>query len=309
MDNLCAVERSLWWYGIPMKTLLLTASPAGVRTSPQRAKPSTAARHLSYWESSDDRNPDPQKEEPTPSANDPGSWRYRAGNGAYKVSVFASVLVSACAHGIVFFAFNEPALEAVSVDEVETLEVVFLEMPPLEELDEPEEVFDGDAPQEEIDPGAYVPMQADIPTFNTDAAFVQQMDMKSLLPPPEFDTAVLSVPKRIAHTRVDASKMKNVFNLADLDRIPEPIFQPAPVFPHRLKHEVQYAEVLVEFIVDEKGKVPWAKVVDSSHRGFENAAILGVSRWQFRAGMKNGKRVNTRMQVPLRFRINGEQTD
>ena len=305
MDNPCAVSLGAGCYSLPMKTLLLTASPAGVRTSPKRAKPSTAAPHLSNRESPADRNPDHQNKEPTPSANAPGAWRYRAGKGAPKVPVLA-LLIAGSIHGIALFGFNDPEVAPDTAADVMELEVVFMEMPPLEDLDEPEEVYDGDSVQEEIDPGQYVPMQADIPTFNTDAAFVQQMDMKSLLPPPEFDSAVLSIPKRISHTRVAPSTLKNVFNLADLDRIPEPIFQPAPIFPRHLKHEVTVAEVLVEFIVDAQGKVVWAKIVSASHSGFEDAAILGVSRWQFRAGMKNGKRVNTRMQVPLRFRVNGD---
>jgi|GEM_PF-5469625 len=176
-----------------MKTLLLTASPAAVRTSPLRAKPSTAARHLSHRESSHGRNSDPQDEAPLPRAEDPGSWRYRAGKGAPKVPVWA-LIVAARIHRSALFGFNDPKVAEVVDDGLFELEDVFLEMPPLEELDEPEEIFDGDAVKEEIDPGQYVPMQADIPTFNTEAVFVQQMDMKSLLPAPEFDSTVLSIP-------------------------------------------------------------------------------------------------------------------
>jgi protein TonB len=66
---------------------------------------------------------------------------------------------------------------------------------------------------------------------------------------------------------------------------------------------VKYAEVVVDFIVDNKGKVSWAVVRSSTHEGFEDAAILGVSRWQFKPGKKKGRAVNTRMRVPLRFRI------
>jgi len=266
-----------------------------------RAKPSTAARHLCHRESSHGCNSDAS----LPRAEDPGSWRYRAGKGAPKVPVLA-LIVATSIHSIALFGFNDPKVAEVVDDGLLELEVVFLEMPPMEELDEPEEIFDGDAVKEEIDPGQYVPMQADIPTFNTEAVFVQQMDMKSLLPAPEFDSAVLSIPKRISHSRVPPSTLKNVFNLADLDRIPEPIFQPAPGFPRHLTHEVMLAEVLVEFIVDAKGKVVWDKVVSATHHGFEDAAILGVSRWQFRAGMKNGKRVITRRQVPRRFRVDGD---
>jgi TonB family protein len=291
-----------------MKTMLLPASPAVLSASPSRAKPTAARRSLNYWEqfledepaSSLARSPGPRA-----AVENPGSWRYSTQKRSPLMLVLA-VIITATVHGVVLFGFNRKEVVVEVRTDVESREVVFMEMPPLEELDEPEEVFDGDAPNEEIDPGQYVPMQADIPTFQTEAAFVQLVDYQSLLPKPDYDSAVLSIPKRISHSRIDQSKMKDLFNLADLDRVPEAVFQPAPVFPFRLKQVVQYAEVLVEFIVDSKGKVAWATVVDSTHRGFEDTAIVGVSRWQFRPGMKDGKRVNTRMRVPIRFRINGE---
>jgi len=40
-------------------------------------------------------------------------------------------------------------------------------------------------------------------------------------------------------------------------------------------------------------------VVESSYNGFEDAALSGVARWRFRAGMRGGRRVNTRMSVPI----------
>lgn len=207
-------------------------------------------------------------------------------------------------HLLVLYGFNHQP-EAVASSSVEDdLRVVFLDMPPVPELEEPEKVFDADAPAEELDPGAYVPMQADIPTFSADAVFTQQMDYQSLLPKPDFDAAkVVTIPTNVGRGRIDPSKIKDVFNLADLDRIPEPIFQPPPVFPAQLKNDVSEARVVVEFIVDPDGKVVWAKMIETTHHGFEDAAILGVSRWQFRAGMKNGKRVSTRMRVPLMFRV------
>jgi periplasmic protein TonB len=75
------------------------------------------------------------------------------------------------------------------------------------------------------------------------------------------------------------------------------------VFPRNLKNEVSRATVTVEFIVDPTGKVTFAKVTDASYPGFDDAAIVGVMRWQFRPGMKGGKRVSTRMIVPLIFRV------
>lgn len=104
-------------------------------------------------------------------------------------------------------------------------------------------------------------------------------------------------------TFMEMPPIKDLFNLEDLDEEPTPLLQRPPEFRYKYKHTVKYAEVVVDFIVDNKGKVSWAVVRSSTHEGFEDAAILGVSRWQFKPGKKKGRAVNTRMRVPLRFRI------
>ena len=214
------------------------------------------------------------------------------------------LVISATAHALVMFAFNEPEVIVEPTNEVMELEITFMEMPPIEELPDPDEVFEDNGPQEEIDPGAYVPMQADVPSFNTDAVFQQKLDMASLLPKPDFDSAkVLSIPPRISRSPINPAKMKDLFNLADLDSEPTPLLQRPPAFPYELRKVVSYAEVVVDFIVDKDGRVPWAKVKSATHSGFEDAAVLGVSRWQFKPGTKAGRPVNTRMRVPLRFRV------
>ena len=79
--------------------------------------------------------------------------------------------------------------------------------------------------------------------------------------------------------------------------------QPPPVFPTSLKHDYDFGKVTVQFIVDTQGRVVGPVVVDSTFMGFNDAATSGVSKWKFRPGMKSGKRVNTRMQVPIIFKI------
>jgi len=34
--------------------------------------------------------------------------------------------------------------------------------------------------------------------------------------------------------------------------------------------------------------------------------MAGVSRWRFRPGMRGGRRVNTRMSVPIIFRVSDD---
>lgn len=207
-------------------------------------------------------------------------------------------------HAYVLLAFNDPPPVLEEVAASTEIEVHFMEMPPIEDLDEPEEIFEDGTEVEELNEAAYVPSQADIPSFNADAVFEQKLDFQSLLPKPDFDSAkVVSIPPRISRTQMDPTKMKDLFNLADLDRAPTPLLQTPPKFPYELKKVVNFAEVVVDFIVDKNGKIPWAKVTSATYPGFEDAAVLGVSRWQFKPGTKNGKAVNTRMRVPLHFRV------
>lgn len=232
----------------------------------------------------------------------PGALHYRRGGGRAGFP-FIPLLIAAGIHAFALLGFNTkhapPAKEAVEVVQID-----FGPPPPLEDLEEPElSPNDGDA--SELPEGSYVPMLADLPSIDVSSSdFVQKMDVSSLQPKPDLNSAkVVTIPKGARQGGVIGAGLKNVFNIADLDRVPEPVYQPAPVFPPNLKRDVSSAKVVVEFIVGTDGKVLEARVVDTTHRGFEDAAVAGVSRWQFRPGMKNGKRVNTRMRVPLLFRV------
>lgn len=283
-----------------MTTQPLTVSPAVVRVNPRQtsvdsirsSQTESSPRSLSLDESS------------SGGSSQKPDWHYNPSEKPTRLTFVVGLLLSGGLHAYALFGFNDEAPILEEVDETAEFEITFMEMPPIEELDEPEDIFDASNDQEEVDPGQYVPMQADVPVFNSDAVFVQQLDLKSLLPRPDFETGeVLTIPPKIAHSRVQPSQMKDLFNLEDLDQQPTALLQQPPVFPREFRNLVSYAEVVVDFIVNDKGRVPWAKVRSSTHAGFEAAAILGVSRWQFRPGMKKGRPVNTRMRVPLRFRM------
>lgn len=214
-----------------------------------------------------------------------------------------AIVVAGGVHAFGLLGFNHEKVEETVVME-ETYEEVLLVMPKIEDLEEEPEVFENDGPNEEVEAASYVPMLTDVPSATIDTAFVQKMDFSTLAPKPDIDTAkVITIPRGPRTGGVRPDSMKDIFNLADLDRVPEPVFQPPPVFPRNLKSEVSKASVTVEFIVGPEGKVTYARVVEASYPGFEDAAIMGVMRWQFRPGMKGGKRVSTRMLVPLIFRI------
>jgi protein TonB len=148
-------------------------------------------------------------------------------------------------------------------------------------------------------------MQADVPQLARPTDFVQQLNFASLLEQPDFSKlSIYVVPENIQSSgRNLAEQFGRIFNLNDLDRVPEPVLQPAPAFPVALRREVDTARVVVEFIVDVHGQVLHPVVIESTHVGFEDPALRGVGRWKFRAGVKAGRKVNTRMRVPILFRL------
>jgi protein TonB len=151
-------------------------------------------------------------------------------------------------------------------------------------------------------------MQSDVPQLVKPSDFVQQLNFASLIEPPDFSKMnIYAVPE---HIRSSGSKLAEqfgkIFNLSDLDRVPEPVLQPAPIFPVAMRRDALSARVAVEFIVDVNGRVLDPVVIESSHHGFDDAALAGVSRWKFRAGIKSGRKVNTRMRVPIVFKIDDD---
>jgi len=95
-----------------------------------------------------------------------------------------------------------------------------------------------------------------------------------------------------------------LIGLGELDNTPRTRVQTPPSYPFSLKALGVNGEVLVEFVVDESGRVINPRVVRSSHPDFEGPTLAAVSRWRFEPGMKNGKRVRFRMSVPVKFNLN-----
>lgn len=213
-----------------------------------------------------------------------------------------AIALSLGIHVGLFFGMGRPKPKVVRPVESNLISLTFV-MPQLKELEEPEA-----APSEEAaikpDLGLPTPMQADLPQIPLPTDFVQQLDFSSLIEKPDLSMAkVWTIPENIRRGSKPSEGMGNIFNLADLDRVPQPIVQPAPTFPVALRREVSKATVVVEFIVDIQGRVSNAFMVESTHPGFDEAAVTGVQKWRFRAGVRGGMKVNTRMRVPIIFKI------
>jgi protein TonB len=90
----------------------------------------------------------------------------------------------------------------------------------------------------------------------------------------------------------------------NLDNPPRTRLQTAPMFPFEAKRNGTPGEVVVEFVVNEQGRVLDPKVVRSSHAMFEEPTLRAVAKWQFEPGRQHGRIVSFRMVVPVVFSLN-----
>jgi TonB family protein len=96
-----------------------------------------------------------------------------------------------------------------------------------------------------------------------------------------------------------------VLSASNADRIPVVIKQEAPVYPFSLRLTGNRGEVVVDFVIDPQGNVVMADVSKSSHPDFEAPAVEAVLKWKFKPGLKNGRPVYVRMEVPILFQLTG----
>jgi protein TonB len=61
--------------------------------------------------------------------------------------------------------------------------------------------------------------------------------------------------------------------------------------------------VLLRFVVDEHGVVESVQTVRADNADFSPAAEEALRQWKFKPGMKNGRRVATRMEMPMNFSV------
>ena len=101
----------------------------------------------------------------------------------------------------------------------------------------------------------------------------------------------------------DSSKFKEFVDFAKLDKKPQARSQPGPRYPFELKRQGISGECTVQFFVDENGVVSDPVVVSASHEEFKKPCLDAVMQWRFSPGMKNGRKVATRMQQQFPFRV------
>lgn len=93
------------------------------------------------------------------------------------------------------------------------------------------------------------------------------------------------------------------FDVADLEKRPQPVSQTAPAYPAELRKAKVEGVVTLVFVLDETGRVEEPRVENSSRPEFEKPALDAIRKWRFSPGMKDGQPVRTYIRVPMRFRV------
>lgn len=92
------------------------------------------------------------------------------------------------------------------------------------------------------------------------------------------------------------------YTMRDVDVKPR-VLQPqvAPVTPPALKLYGVSGDVLMAFIVDEKGVPEQTQAISATHAGFVDAAKKAIEQWRFEPATRGGAPVKCVVHAPVRF--------
>lgn len=98
-----------------------------------------------------------------------------------------------------------------------------------------------------------------------------------------------------------------VVRSADLDRVPRVRSQVAPGCFFETNRMSGVETVMVEFVVDERGRVLNSRVKQSTNPVLNGPALRAVAQWTFEPGRRNGRVVRFKMAVPIVFSANDSE--
>ncbi len=80
-------------------------------------------------------------------------------------------------------------------------------------------------------------------------------------------------------------------------------------YPEKAQKKGQSGRVIVKFVVDKKGKITQVEAIRGDDKALMKEAVRavkGMPRWT--PAMKDGKPVNSRLNLPVMFRLNNART-
>lgn len=222
------------------------------------------------------------------------------------------VVIACSVHALLMFGFKKPDVKPptkAAVDEADRSD--YIVMPLVKEEDDPEPVSSTEKPAggKRAEPA---PMTIDRPSETISPIDILMEWKKSELTNVKVETNI--IPKGPGSPDGDPNAPEYgpgspdgkpiVFPPTALDNTPRTRVQNPPVYPFSLKASGISGEVVVEFVVDERGRVTHPRILRSTHPDFESATLSAVSKWRFEPGTRKMKPVSFRMIVPVKFNLN-----
>ncbi|ATC65619.1 hypothetical protein CMV30_17640 [Nibricoccus aquaticus] len=220
------------------------------------------------------------------------------------------VVIACSAHALLMFGFTKPSVNPPikpPVDEHDGWVPVII---PAEEIEKPE-------PVASLEKQAGGKLAAPMPLTPDKAADkISPDDLLMVLTESDplrvkVDTNIISPGPGSPNGDPDAREYgpgtpdgKIIFAPTALDNTPRTRVQNPPSYPFSLKSSGVSGEVLVEFVVDEHGRVINPRVLRSTHADFEAPTLSAVSKWRFEPGTRNMAPVRFKMVVPVKFSLN-----
>lgn len=126
--------------------------------------------------------------------------------------------------------------------------------------------------------------------------------MPALASQPETKPVPASIPATAPQQKATAALPEPVplFQLSDLPRF---VHRSMPDYPPAMRSIGREGEVRLEVLLDSGGKVLTVTVLQSAGTEFDQAAIAAITASTFAPGQVNGRRVVTRMRIPVSFRL------
>ncbi|MBK8475066.1 MAG: TonB family protein [Opitutaceae bacterium] len=224
----------------------------------------------------------------------------------HKTSFFAGIAGSAVLHATVLFAFNTPRVpppsEALPTD-LGGLPEGWAEVVVEEEPVKPEPTLEEGKREENTETAGAdeTPAHFAEPIANPFDGDITIKAEKVVLKFPDPNKKSWEVPRKPV---VSGRRTTGViFNQRDLDRVPVAANRVNPRYPFELKRQGLAGKVVLRFVVDSRGDVSDVEVVSANYPEFGVSAAEALLKWKFKAGMKDGNRVNTRMEIPMNFAV------
>lgn len=98
-----------------------------------------------------------------------------------------------------------------------------------------------------------------------------------------------------------SEEKEQVFLLFQVDEKPKILELPKPFYPYELMHERLSGRTKIELIIDKNGTPKSVRCIEASDPRFSESAIEAVRKGRYEPGVIDGKRVATKLVIPIHF--------